>query len=231
MSDNGPQYSSQEFATFAAQYGFTHVTSSPHHPQSNGAVERAVQTAKSLVRQPDPFLGLMAYRSTPYGATGFSPAQLMMGRQIRTTIPCLDKHLEPHWPPHTVVRANDDRAKRSYEYYYNRHHSTRPLPPLTEGQRVLVRTDKEKSWATKATVVQSEVTPRSAVVQTDQGSTLRRNRQYLRPIPSHSGQDTNQGSAPSPDTESGNDPPLGATAGQSTTRSGRIVKPPAKLNL
>ena len=231
MSDNGPQYSSQEFATFAAQYGFTHVTSSPHHPQSNGAVERAVQTAKSLVRQPDPFLGLMAYRSTPHGATGFSPAQLMMGRQIRTTIPCLDKHLEPHWPPHTVVRANDDRAKRSYEYYYNRHHSTRPLPPLTEGQRVLVRTDKEKSWATKATVVQSEVTPRSAVVQTDQGSTLRRNRQYLRPIPSHSGQDTNQGSAPSPDTESGNDPPLGATAGQSTTRSGRIVKPPAKLNL
>ena len=38
-SDNGPQYSSQEFARFADSYTFKHVTSSPLFPQSNGEAE------------------------------------------------------------------------------------------------------------------------------------------------------------------------------------------------
>ena len=58
MSDNGPQYSSQEFAAFASQYGFTHTTSSPHYPQSNGLAERTVKTAKGLLKEStDPHLG------------------------------------------------------------------------------------------------------------------------------------------------------------------------------
>ena len=36
ISDNGPQYSSQEFKDFARKYNFEHVTSSPYHPKSNG---------------------------------------------------------------------------------------------------------------------------------------------------------------------------------------------------
>ena len=31
-SDNGPQYSSVEFAEFASSYRFKHITSSPHFP-------------------------------------------------------------------------------------------------------------------------------------------------------------------------------------------------------
>ena len=44
-SDNGPQYDSAEFIKFAKDWSFHHVTSSPRFPQSNGAVERAIQTA------------------------------------------------------------------------------------------------------------------------------------------------------------------------------------------
>ncbi|XP_037509314.1 uncharacterized protein K02A2.6-like [Rhipicephalus sanguineus] len=42
-SDNGPPFSSQEFAAFAVSYGFNHATSSPHYAQSNGEAERMLR--------------------------------------------------------------------------------------------------------------------------------------------------------------------------------------------
>ena len=65
ISDGGPQFTSSEFDEFADNYGFVHLTSSPHSPHSNGAAEKAVDIAKSILRQIDPFLALMIYRSTP----------------------------------------------------------------------------------------------------------------------------------------------------------------------
>ena len=41
ISDNGPQYSSEEFHQFSTIWGFVHKTSSPTYPQSNGFVETA----------------------------------------------------------------------------------------------------------------------------------------------------------------------------------------------
>ena len=48
VSDNGPQFSSAEFAVFAKTWSFAHVTSSPTHAQSNGKAESAVKTVKRL---------------------------------------------------------------------------------------------------------------------------------------------------------------------------------------
>ena len=49
LSDNSSHFSANTFFKFREEFGFTHITSSPHFPQANGAVERAVQTVKYLV--------------------------------------------------------------------------------------------------------------------------------------------------------------------------------------
>ena len=70
ISDNGPQYSSKEFESFAKSWEFKQTTTSPLNPQANGLVEKAVQTVKSLLTKAkqdssDPYLALLEYRNTP----------------------------------------------------------------------------------------------------------------------------------------------------------------------
>lgn len=74
ITDNGPQFSVKLFENFASSYGFVHKTSSPKFSQSNGEAERAVQTIKQiLTKNEDPYIGLLAYRSTPL-ENGYSPS-------------------------------------------------------------------------------------------------------------------------------------------------------------
>ena len=70
-----------------------HITSSPHYPQSNGQVERMVQSIKSILKKSeDPHLAILSYRATPMQWCGLSPSELSMGRKIRTTIPQITEH-------------------------------------------------------------------------------------------------------------------------------------------
>ena len=109
--DNGPPFNSFVFAQFAKMYGFKHVTSSPYFPQGNGEAERGVQIVKRLLRSTDPYLALLSYRSTPL-KSGFSPAKLLMGRKIRTTLPMLPKQLDPKWGYLSQFRKADIANKK-----------------------------------------------------------------------------------------------------------------------
>ena len=87
-SDNGPEFSSLKFQQFAKQYQFQHVTSSPRLPQSNGLLERTVQTAKKLLKKAyednkDNYLAILELQTT----VGLSPSQLLMGCCTRSIIP------------------------------------------------------------------------------------------------------------------------------------------------
>ena len=88
INDNGPQYDSTEMKEFSSAYGFKHVTSSPYYLQSNGLAERMVKTVKGLLHDTsDMALSLLSYRATPLPWCHLSPAELLMGRRLRTELP------------------------------------------------------------------------------------------------------------------------------------------------
>ena len=125
-SDNGPHYSFHEFASFADSYGFQHSTSSPYFPQSNGQAERMVQTVKRLLSNcSNPFMALLSYRATPLAWYGLSPAELSMGRQIRTTIPQPLKHLVPTWGHLQEFRKSYTKYKERQKSYFDHRHQAR----------------------------------------------------------------------------------------------------------
>ena len=99
VSDNAPQYNSAEMKDFASSNGFNHVTSSPHYCQSNGLAERIVKMVKGLLEQTtDSYLALLTYRATHFPWCGLSPAELLMGRQLKTDVPQVQQLLVPNWP-------------------------------------------------------------------------------------------------------------------------------------
>ena len=90
-SDNGPHYNCYSFTKFAQQYGFKHVTSSPHFPSSNGFIESQVKTTKKTLKKAkatnsNPYLTLMCLRSTPIDGKLPSPAELLLGRPIQDNL-------------------------------------------------------------------------------------------------------------------------------------------------
>ena len=183
VSDNGPQYTSDAWKEFCRLYDIEHSTSSPHNPQGNGHAERAVQTAKRILKQDDPLLALMSYRATPTTSTGVSPAEMLMGRKIRTTLPSLKKNLIPRQPNRDLIRRRDEEAKQQQAFYYNRRHGARNLPPLHTGDHILSKLDGEKMWKGRASVLQECGTPRSFQVKSPGGGEMRRNRRHLQQVP------------------------------------------------
>ncbi|GFO29209.1 transposon ty3-i Gag-Pol polyprotein [Plakobranchus ocellatus] len=51
ITDNSRQFTSAEFHEFSRMWDFKHTTSSPHYPQSNGFIERTVQTVKNCLKK------------------------------------------------------------------------------------------------------------------------------------------------------------------------------------
>ena len=91
VSDNGPQFVSDEFQAFLKRYGVQHLRSAPYHPATNGEAERFVQTFKRGLEAMEsdtlPLfhklqLFLLGYRSTAHSTTGRPPAELFFFSEI-----------------------------------------------------------------------------------------------------------------------------------------------------
>ena len=135
ISDNGPQYASREFTDFAGSYGFTHVTSSPHYPRANGAAERAVQTIKNMFKKEDnPYLAMLAYRTSPQNK--YSPAELLMGRKLRTTVDVHPDLLIPCIPNHEEFENGNDRYKMAMKANHDDNRTVKSLSTVRRGTQL-----------------------------------------------------------------------------------------------
>lgn len=138
ITDDGPQFSGSAFSALAATYGFSHVTSSPRFPQSNGEAERAVQTVKN---PKELYLALLAYRATPL-QNGLSPAQLLMGRQLRTILPVLPSLRQLSLPNSAVVSEREKERRNANPKRFNQRHRAPEVNRLPPAQEVWVTDSK-----------------------------------------------------------------------------------------
>ena len=183
VSDNGPQFVSHEMKAFAVSYNFEHVTSSPRYPQGNGLAERAVQTMKNMLTTKDDVnLCLLSYRTTPMPWCGHSPAELLMGRQLRTQVPRVQERFIPEWSYLKELKKQHKAYKGKQADYDDVSHRVRERPDLGIGSEVWVTNLDDKREPTRGVVSSQAETPRSYVVHTPSGP-LRRNSQHLRTVP------------------------------------------------
>ena len=173
-----------------------------------------------------------------------------MGRRLRTQLPVLTKSLTPR-----DLKREREEVVRKEEVYrsnqrqsFNQRHRAKELPDLTNGDCVWIR-DQDRLGKIQGRTQH----PRSFIIETERDKgTFRRNRSALVKAelqsPSKADKQTTLTSAASnhavQDTEEMTGPPkLPCTATECPmrpvtsqtaplqTRSGRIVKPPDRLNL
>ena len=145
-------------------------------PQSNGQAERTIQTAKRLLKNAkDPYMALLTYRSTPLAWCNLSPAELFMGRCLRTTLPQVNDQLIPQWKYLETFRKQNKEFKQRQKSAYDRRHRTSSLPPIADDIKVWITSGQT---ALPGQIISHANTPRSYIVNTPVGQ-IRRNRQHL----------------------------------------------------
>ncbi|RVE55527.1 hypothetical protein OJAV_G00235410 [Oryzias javanicus] len=110
-------------------------------------------------------------------ANGYSPAELLMGRRIGTTVPVITSQLNPGGADMKRLRETEQKYRYKLQQNYNSRHRAHDLSQLQPGDHVWVKGLQERG-----TVVSAADTPRSYVVETPKG-VLRRNRYHLSPTP------------------------------------------------
>ena len=177
-SDNGPCYNSKEFQQLLQCYNITHHTSSPHHPRSNGFIERMVGVAKKLMdkagSEGKPWIsGLYEYRVMPQSGSIASPLQLITQHtpkekdlpQLLSTLGAQEMY-ETH---QELIKRQQNKPEKNYI-------------ELTPGMPVWVQHRQNTSWE-PATVVRQCTSNSYWIMQengTDQPKVYRRTRTMLK---------------------------------------------------
>ena len=122
VSDNGSQFTSQEFSDFTKRNGIKHTLVAPYHPRSKQSVsfkrlsnffkaEGSASIKQSLARF------LFSYRTTPNSTTGQTPAELFLNRRLRTRLDLMRLDLgRKVFDKQSDQKARHDKVSREREF-------------------------------------------------------------------------------------------------------------------
>ena len=163
LTDQGSNFTSQLLREVYNLLQVHAIRTSPYHPQTDGLVERFNQTLKQMLRKAAteegkdwdkllPYL-LFAYREVPQASTGFSPFELLYGRQVRGPLDVLKESWEADKRSSesvvsyvlsvqeklakmsALVGENLEKVQQNQKKWYDRHARDREFQP---GELVLV---------------------------------------------------------------------------------------------
>ena len=127
---------------------------------------------KLLTKSDDPYQGLLSYRSAPL-SNGYSPAELLMGRQRRGFVPTTSATLLPKHVPYRDIRVKEQLQRQTTKERFDKQHRAKELPPLYSGEGVWIPDRKERG-----SILQQSKMPRSYTISTPSGE-FRRNRRHI----------------------------------------------------
>ena len=123
-SDNGTGFTSSDFQKFCRTNAISQTLIAPFHPSSNGRAEQTVRSAKTTLKKlfdESPSLNgdwhlalnrfLIQQHVTPHSSDGVSPAELLMGRKLRTVLDAIrpDRSTRPNIAPVPTVESQPVR--------------------------------------------------------------------------------------------------------------------------
>jgi hypothetical protein len=150
-SDNGPPFNGLHFKDFAKHLGFLHRKITPLWPQANGEAERFMKTIGKAIRaahtehrswKQELYCFLRNYRATPHATTDATPAELLLGRKMKTRIPeiipsCVNKKI-----------SNKDRKEKEKMKHYADKRRRAQDHKFQPGDKVLVKQPKQDKLST-----------------------------------------------------------------------------------
>ena len=172
VSDNVPCYTAEAFTKTMQEYRVNHITSSPPYPQSNGLVEKFVQTVKSLFYKAreegvDLYKALMIYWNTPLTSNLQSLMQILQNRTARSQLPMSNS-------------ARRQLGLETEKLQIKTKNENLPSYDLHLGQDVMMQDHARKRWS-PVVIIRLCKEPRCYQVTTRDNVTYRKTQAHLKP--------------------------------------------------